>query len=164
MKRFILGILVSMSAAFADDLVIFDGKSLDGWHGDPKFWKVEEGTITGESTPENPCDKTTYLRYTKQGVDDFELTLSFRFLSEKGNSGIQYRSKFFPDNFQVEGYQADMETGKNYSGILYDQGGRGIVAKRGESVIISSDGKKVVKTLQSGDLAQKSIKLLPGDC
>lgn len=33
-----------------------------------------------------------------------------------------------------------METGKNYSGILYDQDGRGIVAKRGEHVTISKTG------------------------
>ena len=26
---------------------IFDGKSLAGWDGDPKFWRVENGTIIG---------------------------------------------------------------------------------------------------------------------
>ena len=27
---------------------IFDGKTLDGWDGNPKFWSVEDGAITGK--------------------------------------------------------------------------------------------------------------------
>jgi hypothetical protein len=30
----------------------FDGKTLEGWDGDPTFWRVENGAIVGESTPE----------------------------------------------------------------------------------------------------------------
>ena len=26
---------------------IFDGKTLDGWDGNPKFWRVEDGAIVG---------------------------------------------------------------------------------------------------------------------
>ena len=29
---------------------IFDGMSLKGWDGNPKFWRVEDGAIVGEST------------------------------------------------------------------------------------------------------------------
>jgi len=29
---------------------IFDGKTLDGWDGDPKLWRVEGGSIVGETT------------------------------------------------------------------------------------------------------------------
>jgi len=47
-----------------------------------------------------------------------------------GNSGIQYRSKD-RGNFVVQGYQADFECGTTYSGILYEEGGRGILAQRG---------------------------------
>jgi hypothetical protein len=36
----------------------------------------------------------------------------------------------------VGGYQADIEVGKTYSGILYEERGRGILAKRGEKVVI----------------------------
>ena len=31
---------------------IFDGKSLKGWDGDPKYWRVENGNLVGEITPE----------------------------------------------------------------------------------------------------------------
>ena len=33
---------------------IFDGKTLKGWNGDPKFWSVKDGAITGQTTKENP--------------------------------------------------------------------------------------------------------------
>lgn len=29
---------------------LFDGVSLKGWDGNPKFWRVENGAIVGEST------------------------------------------------------------------------------------------------------------------
>ena len=33
---------------------LFDGVSLKGWDGNPKFWRVENGAIVGESTPDQP--------------------------------------------------------------------------------------------------------------
>ncbi|MEM7236134.1 MAG: family 16 glycoside hydrolase, partial [Planctomycetota bacterium] len=72
-------------------------------------------------------------------LDDFELRLSYRIVA--GNSGIQYRSKYYGDNV-VGGYQADFEAGKTYSGILYEERGRGILAKRGQKVRIDEKGKK----------------------
>jgi len=33
---------------------MFDGVSLKGWDGNTKFWRVENGAIVGESTPQNP--------------------------------------------------------------------------------------------------------------
>ena len=42
---------------------LFDGKSLEGWRGDEKFWSVENGEIVGRSTAENPCTTTTYLHH-----------------------------------------------------------------------------------------------------
>src|SRR5438105_1186451 len=41
---------------------IFDGKTLDGWDGNPKFWRVEDGAIVGESTPTNPSGNS-YIAY-----------------------------------------------------------------------------------------------------
>jgi fructose-specific phosphotransferase system component IIB len=38
----------------------------------------------------------------------------------------------------VSGYQADFEAGKTYSGILYEEKGRGILAKRGEKTVIKA--------------------------
>jgi hypothetical protein len=31
---------------------IFDGQSLKGWEGDTKYWRVENGNLVGEITPE----------------------------------------------------------------------------------------------------------------
>ena len=36
----------------------------------------------------------------------------------------------------VAGYQADFECGQTYSGILYEEKGRGILAQRGQKVVI----------------------------
>ena len=40
----------------------FDGVSLKGWDGNPKFWRAENGAIIGESTVQNPSGNT-YLVY-----------------------------------------------------------------------------------------------------
>src|SRR2546427_366114 len=31
---------------------IFDGRTLNGWKGDPKYWRVENGALVGEITPQ----------------------------------------------------------------------------------------------------------------
>src|SRR5262245_34941253 len=51
---------------------LFDGKSLDGWDGNPKFWRVEDGAIVGESTPGNPSGNS-YLVYRRLEAKDFTL-------------------------------------------------------------------------------------------
>ncbi len=63
---------------------IFDGVSLTGWDGDPKYWRVEDGAITGESTAENPCTRNTFLIWRLGELDDFELRRGFRTLSDPG--------------------------------------------------------------------------------
>jgi len=152
--------LCGFTLLHADTISLFDGKTLDGWHGDKKFWKVQDGIINGESTAAIPCKRSSYLTYTAQEFANFELTFSFRFLSKNGNSGLQYRSQWKNQPLhQISGYQADMETGPNYSGILYEQDGRGIVAKRGQHVTISTDGKKKVSPIEGAEKAQASIKL-----
>lgn len=34
-------------AASTDVITLFDGKSLTGWEGDPKIWRIQDGLITG---------------------------------------------------------------------------------------------------------------------
>jgi hypothetical protein len=160
MQKYIwVGLLASVSLVCAEDL--FNGKDLTGWEGNPAFWSVKDGTITGQTTKENPTKGNTFLVYTKGNVDDFELRLSYKIVG--GNSGIQYRSKVTDQkNFVVGGYQADIDSGTTYSGILYEERGRGILAKRGEKVVVKeSEGKPkidVVGSLGSSDDIQKKIK------
>jgi hypothetical protein len=75
------------------------------------------------------------------------------------NSGIQIRSWEGPGKWQVSGYQPDMEAENQYTGICYGENYRGILAMRGEKVVIGKDHKpKVVeKFAEDGELA-KTIK------
>jgi type 1 glutamine amidotransferase len=120
---------------------IFNGKDLTGWAGKPEFWSVKDGAILGKTTPENPTKGNTFLIWKDGKVDNFELRLSYRIIN--GNSGIQYRSKDLGD-FVVGGYQADIDSGVTFSGILYEERGRGILAQRGTKVTVAKDDKPVV--------------------
>lgn len=148
---------LSRAADDADGFkTIFNGKDLDGWDGDSKFWSVQDGAITGRTTPENPTNGNTFIIWRQGEVDDFELRLSYRIVG--GNSGIQYRSSDL-GNHVVGGYQGDFEAGDTYSGILYEERGRGILAQRGQKTTIGSDHKPQA-TGSVGDSAelQKAIK------
>jgi hypothetical protein len=129
---------------------IFNGKDLSGWDGNPKLWSASNGVIRGQSTPEHPVKVNTFLIWTNGVTADFELRASYRITpnNEKGwaNSGIQYRSKILdPTNWGVGGYQADMEAGPNYSGILYEERmTRGIMAARGQKVVWHTHCEKQV--------------------
>src|SRR5687768_12077205 len=69
---------------------IFDGKTLEGWDGDTTFWRVENGVIVGETTPEKVVKQNNFLIWRGGRVRDFELKVEFRLSGT--NSGIQYRS------------------------------------------------------------------------
>lgn len=164
--------LAALSFANADEKEIFNGKDLSGWEGNKELWSVEDGTITGRTPASDEDPKKSILKHNtflvwKGGtVGDFELTFQYRI--EKGNSGVQYRSKELPaGEFGpiISGYQADFEAGDTYSGILYEERGRGILAKRGEKTVIKptpEGGKKpvveVTGTVGESAAIQASIK------
>ena len=148
-------------------LRIFDGKDLTGWEGNPKLWSVKDGAITGQTTAENPAKGNTFLIWTNGTVADFELRCSFKLVPGDAqgfaNSGIQYRSKVVdPANWVVGGYQADMEAGKTYTGILYEERFRGIMAERGQKVVWDNEDKKQVVG-SVGDAAAIEASLKKGD-
>ncbi len=129
----LLALLALASTALAEDKNLFNGKDLTGWKG-LDFWSVEDGCITGRTTKEKPTKGNTFLVYQDE-VADFELTFKYKIIG--GNSGVQYRSKLTDEKaFVVAGYQADFEAGKTYSGILYEEKGRGILAQRGQKTVI----------------------------
>ncbi len=138
------------SAADAGFTPIFNGKDLTGWDGNPKFWSVKDGAIVGRTTAENPTKGNTFLIWKDGTLADFELRFSYKITpdNDKGfaNSGVQYRSKVMDAaNWGVGGYQADLEAGATYSGILYEERlTRGIMAARGEKVVWDKDCKKQV--------------------
>ncbi|PYJ05247.1 MAG: hypothetical protein DME25_08770 [Verrucomicrobia bacterium] len=144
---------------------VFNGKDLTGWDGNPKLWSVKDGAITGQTTAENPAKGNTFLIWTNGTVADFELRCSFKIVPGDakgfGNSGIQYRSKILnAANWVVGGYQADMEAGPTYTGILYEERmTRGIMAARGEKVVWDKDcNKQVVGSLGKSEELQAAIR------
>ncbi len=146
-KFAILALLSTL--AHAEEKNLFNGKDLTGWEGLPNFWSVQDGVITGASTAENLVKQNTFLIWKDGQPSDFTLTLKYKTTpgddKKFTNSGIQYRSHIIDAaNFVVGGYQADLEYGDTYSGILYEEKGRGILAKRGEKVIITQ-GEKPAK-------------------
>jgi len=146
---------------------IFNGKNLKGWDGSPDLWSVKDGVITGQTTVEHPAKENTFLIWTNGVVDDFELRCSFRLVpgDSEGfaNSGVQYRSKVVkPSYWVVAGYQADMEAGPNYTGILYEEKMRGILAQRGQKVVIG-EGGKINVTGSVGDAKEIEASVKKGD-
>ncbi|MDB6072426.1 MAG: hypothetical protein JWO89_66 [Verrucomicrobiaceae bacterium] len=154
----VFAFLAVAGLASAETIDLFNGKDLTGWEGKPELWSVKDGCLTGQTqldpAPEakgkSLLKSNTFLIW-KGEVADFELTLQYKIVDANGksegfgNSGIQYRSKIVdPANFVVAGYQGDFETTKKYSGILYEEKGRGILAVRGQKVVIheGEDAKK----------------------
>ncbi len=161
-------VALSISAADAEKgfKKIFNGKDLTGWTGNMDLWSVQDGAITGK-TSADPADPkksvlkhNTFLINTNLTVKDFELRLSYKIV--QGNSGIQYRSKVLSQgDFGpiVGGYQADFEAGKTYSGILYEEKGRGILALRGQKTTINPE----VEVVQKGKKAKKADVKVTGE-
>lgn len=138
-------VLFATSALAAEDdgfRPIFDGKTLEGWDGNPQFWRVEDEAVTGETTAENPTKGNTFIIWRGGTPGDFELKLEYRLRNH--NSGIQVRSFEVEDaKWVVGGYQADIADSQ-FNGILYGERYRGILAQQGEKVVIDEDGKRSV--------------------
>jgi len=117
---------------------LFDGVSLKGWDGNPRFWRVENGAIVGESTPENPSGNS-YIAYRDLVAKDFTLKFEIKVVGT-GGSGLQYRSKTgipwlsnIPDNvtanvgpvnlaWMMTGPQADFwPASKDWTGQFYSE-------------------------------------------
>ena len=143
---------------------LFNGRDLSGWAGNPSLWSVRDGAITGQTTADYPTHQNTFLVWKGGRVRDFELRFRYRILpnNERGfaNSGLQYRSSLLDcENWVVGGYQADFEAGDRFSGILYEERGRGILADRGQMTWIQPDGKiRVVGSLGASKEIQSVIK------
>jgi type 1 glutamine amidotransferase len=160
-------VMTLSASAVADDWeALFDGKTLNGWDGDPQTWSVQDGAITGKTYNEEgkKLKRNTFIVWRGGEVDNFELELEYKIVN--GNSGIQYRSFELPDaKWGIGGYQADFEAGDTYSGILYGEQYRGILALRGESTeLVRTDGKFEKKVTGSvGDTKEIQQKIRKED-
>ncbi|MGP8246715.1 MAG: DUF1080 domain-containing protein [Bryobacteraceae bacterium] len=145
---------------------IFDGKTLDGWEGDPRYWRVEGGALVGEVTPETLLKSNTFIIWRGGSPGDFELKADYR-ITEGGNSGINYRSVVAPDlvtpanRFAMRGYQADIDGRNRYTGQNYEEKGRLFLATRGELTHVVGGRKPIV--LASLGEPQDLVKFISAD-
>lgn len=139
------------------DLTIkpFDGTTLENWEGDKSFWSVQDGCIVGQSTAEHPLTASTYLVWTGDMPKDFELRCKIKLTG--GNSGIHYRSSRKEGQNDLSGFQADFDGQNQYSGVLYEGLGRGLMSARGEQVEFTPAGKRVVAQFAPDEVLRKSI-------
>jgi mono/diheme cytochrome c family protein/glucose/arabinose dehydrogenase len=135
MKRLtsLLWLFLGACGLHAATTPLFDGKTLTGWDGDAKVWRVEDGAIVGGSLQGNP--RNEFLT-TKRTFFNFRLKLEYKLTGTEGfvNGGVQVRSlrSTNPANEMI-GYQADI--GAGYTGSLYDESRRKrVLAKVGTGV------------------------------
>ncbi len=124
--------------------LLFNGRTLAGWDGAPRLWRVEDGAIVG-SSDKHSIEQNTFLVH-EHPFSDFILRLELKL--RNGNTGIQFRSQVFPD-WVVKGYQADASDAGERSawGNFYEEKGR---------------GRNVMKTPAEGWLKGKSVVRVGG--
>ncbi len=124
---------------------LFNGQDLEGWDGDPRFWRVENGELIGETTAANQAEKNTFLIYRGGEFADFDL--QFQYQVTGYNSGVQYRSREL-GKWSVGGYQSDFEALHHpsdngpmdrFSGMFFDEQGRMFMGQRGQAVIVRTN-------------------------
>lgn len=138
---------------------IFDGKSLNGWEGDSRYWRVENGEIVGEVTPATLLKQNNFLIWRGGQPANFELKVQFR-ISAQGNSGINYRSEEFPGTkYLLKGYQADIDGANRYTGQNYEERGRTFLAPRGTITYAATRQKPaVIAQIGSAEELKQYIK------
>ncbi len=130
-----------------NEVVLFDGKTFDGWEGPMESFRIKDGSIVA-GTLKADIPKNQFLS-TKQAFGDFELRLKFKMVGEKVNAGVQFRTKRIPDHHEVIGYQADM--GGKYWGALYDE-------SRRRKVLSGPDLEEVMKVVKHQDWNEYVIR------
>jgi hypothetical protein len=120
----------SDSAAKAKSLLLFDGKTLQGWEGDQKVFRIDEDAIVGGSL-KSALVRNEFLASTKE-YGDFELRLKVKLVG----------SRRIPNNHEMIGYQADM--GQQYWGSLYDE-------SRRNKTLAEPDAGELKKVLKLND-------------
>ena len=130
---------------------LFDGKTLAGWEGNEKVFRVADGAIVGGSLKERVA-RNEFLCTTKE-YGDFELRLKARLVGKGENAGVQFRSRRIPNHHEVIGYQCDMGTagGKSIWGALYDE-------SRRKKFLATGDHDKLSKTVKPGDFNDLVIR------
>ncbi len=135
------GFVVSADGPPEGSVSLIDRDSISGWRGSTEDWRVENGELIG--TADGTLKANRFIVADIEPVGNFELNVEV-WISNGGNSGLQYRSAERPDlgPFVVTGYQCDVVANNaNFNGMLYEERGRRILAHTGERVVIDTDGQ-----------------------
>lgn len=153
------------AAAKAEFKPLFDGKTLNHWHGDPALWSVQDGAITGRTS--KPNTKNSFLVHDGN-YRDFEIHFKYRFLTAQGNSEMQYRSGPDPEHDVSDlGYQASVATldAKERLATLWDEDTRGLLALLGEKTdVFDRNGKiqrRVLSIVNPPETVYNAMKAYP---
>jgi hypothetical protein len=157
MKPIFLPLLLVSASLFAASHFkpLFNGRNLNGWDGDPRLWKVENGEIVGKTDGIELSDNSFLI--TKRPYSNFILRAKIKLRNH--NSGIQFRSEALP-NWVVRGYQADAAEGNWWGSIYEEKGKRGVLVNgwkgKGETVVKANDWNQY-EILCDGDHIQLKL-------
>jgi len=123
---------------------LFDGRTLAGWEGDRKVFRVHDGAVVAGSLQEKVAHNDFLC--TMEQFGDFELRLQARLVGKGQNAGVQFRSERVPNHYEVSGYQCDMGTanGQPIWGWLYDE-------SRRKRFLVEADAGKLTKAVKADD-------------
>ncbi|MAD80423.1 MAG: hypothetical protein CMJ50_06215 [Planctomycetaceae bacterium] len=139
----------------------FNGKDLTGWDGGDELWRVANGTIIGETTSRRTLEHHSYLIWRGGEVEDFELRIKFRISRQRGNSGVQYRSRDL-GNHNVAGYQYNIQTSKAGATAVLEEmknGRGGHLASIGQKVhLLEGDEREIIGKTGDADEINAGLK------
>ena len=139
---------IAASAAPAGERTrIFDGKTFAGWEGNREWFRIEDGAIVGGRLTKR-IPRNEFLCTTKEYAD-FELRLKLKLVDDKGNAGIQIRSRRIPDHHEMIGYQADVS--RTFWGGLYDE-------SRRRKMLAKPDPATLAKAVKAGQWNEYVIR------
>jgi hypothetical protein len=133
-RALMLAVVIGTIAHADEAKSLFDGKTLEGWEGNTKMFRVHEGAIVAGTLKEK-IPRNEFL-CTKKEYENFELRLKVKAIGDGVNAGVQFRTKRIPDHHEVIGYQADV--GDEWWGKLYDE-------SRRRTILAGEDNSKLVK-------------------
>jgi hypothetical protein len=107
---------------------LFNGRDLSGWSGARELWSVEGGEIVGRTTG---LAHNEFLR-SQLELRDFKLSFEVKLVGDRGNSGVQFRSREF-EGGEMQGPQADI--GPGWWGKLYEENGRALLEARESTAV-----------------------------
>ena len=109
--------------------LIFDGKTLENWDGDPAVKRVADGAIVGETSEANALKENTFNIYarragrlrTEGGVPHQQHQQRHPVPQRPPAAGHRGRQQHHRGKWALKGYQADIDIANQFTGMLYEE-------------------------------------------